>query len=1005
MNVACVKPSVGSDSSFLDETLALVWKYWRETQVLMLVLGIIPSLLAVFFVANTHPAPPPIVVPFVSAALFALAFGALAFAGETERKTETLLRALPVKASRLVLAVSAVAFLGVAVCLSIGFVILIARGWIIDDQSLFQEWPWDVYLGVLFWAGLAAEFFVCGLFFSIFVRRVIWSALLGATVAYILNSLIVVGFDNLFQTLFLNRFIIPKIGSFTWGTSGELLPVHLLVAAGVLMIDAILVGKWLKSPDEPLRWLKSRLLFLRFRGISAPVRVRQIVSRFAIPKIPNLSASPMKYLVWLHECHLGGWALFLKMSLFVYILILVCISFLSTQWLSTDAFREWCKNHGLSVLIFVPSMAIVMMGISTFIFDRGLNRNFLAALPTAPQSIWWSRQRWAFPWLVAWCGAWILSDAILRDFHGYSPLTRNIQPPPTWLLYALSTTSWYATGQLAGMASPNIIQAFVVALFLVFFGGYLPGQLFPVGRDELWPGLALVLQSALFSIGVLAQTRVSIGHWLKRHIDNLWSTIALSPLLWTLIGVWFVLPALRVYFIRGPQWSQFTDLQSSVTAIKDSMWLAIGDRRAPGPVHTTTVLKTLDELERDYRAWSAAAYTRTDEDYSGLLWSRVSRIPNFLEHLAELTKTPYSDPFVARLFNVLSERAESAGNDTLVSDPFLHHALFERLTYEAIERGNLEYARIFFTADLCLSLRARRTQPAIVADRTVHSLDIEHEWKAWADTVWAWCHAPGQTSQGIYSALREVYDIWKKERIPFDERIPIMYHYWRDFALKTNSSDNKLYSCAPMGWILLSPGEKAVLQKRLDRIFSEWLPIAWQYEADRLLPGADREILDDSPFMEASTFLTYRPAWINWYVYQEFLNQQTIDLTVRVTLLRMAIRAYELDHGRLPDRLTDLTSQYLPVVPRLPGTGDEFIYFPRGVKASKTQYPKLDEPCLVVPGLLGIVRDGWPTEADRHAQAVRGSWPWVFPESGALVVWSLSPPARLDNRPPQIDNR
>jgi hypothetical protein len=59
------------------------------------------------------------------------------------------------------------------------------------------------------------------------------------------------------------------------------------------MIDAILVGKWLKSPDEPLRWLKSRLLFLRFRGISAPVRVRQIVSRFAIPKIPNLSASPM----------------------------------------------------------------------------------------------------------------------------------------------------------------------------------------------------------------------------------------------------------------------------------------------------------------------------------------------------------------------------------------------------------------------------------------------------------------------------------------------------------------------------------------------------------------------------------------------------------------------------------------------------------------------------------------------------------------------------------------
>ncbi|MBC7338202.1 MAG: hypothetical protein H5U01_18275, partial [Clostridia bacterium] len=153
-------------SDFLFETLALVWKYWRETQVLMLALGIIPSLLAVFFVANNHPIQPLAVVPFVGAALFALAFGAMAFAGETERRTDTLLRALPIKASRLMVALSIVALWGVAVCLLMGFVIGSAASWLTHSYSRFEEWPWDVSLNALFWAGLAGEFFAWGLFFS-----------------------------------------------------------------------------------------------------------------------------------------------------------------------------------------------------------------------------------------------------------------------------------------------------------------------------------------------------------------------------------------------------------------------------------------------------------------------------------------------------------------------------------------------------------------------------------------------------------------------------------------------------------------------------------------------------------------------------------------------------------------------------------------------------------------------------------------------------------------------
>ena len=286
MKVPSGQGTAAFQNEFLFETLALVWKYWRETQVLMLALGIIPPLLAVFFVANTQPTRSLAVVPFVGAALFALALGAMAFAGKTERKTGTLLRALPIKVSRLMVALSIVALLGVAFCLLMGFVILSAADWLTDDYSLFEEWPWDVSLSVCFWAGLAGEFFVWGLFFSILVQRVIWSAVIGAAVAYLLDIFIVVGLYNLKQVFFSDQFI-PKIGTFTWESAGELLPVRLLVMAGVLMIDAILVKKWLKSSDEPLRWLKSRLLFLRLGGFSAPLRICQIVSRFSTPAIPK----------------------------------------------------------------------------------------------------------------------------------------------------------------------------------------------------------------------------------------------------------------------------------------------------------------------------------------------------------------------------------------------------------------------------------------------------------------------------------------------------------------------------------------------------------------------------------------------------------------------------------------------------------------------------------------------------------------------------------------------
>lgn len=58
---------------------------------------------------------------------------------------------------------------------------------------------------------------------------------------------------------------------------------------------------------------------------------------------------------------------------------------------------------------------------------------------------------------------------------------------------------------------------------------------------------------------------------------------------------------------------------------------------------------------------------------------------------------------------------------------------------------------------------------------------------------------------------------------------------------------------------------------------------------------------------------------------QKFAGQQ---LKTRQLVVQLAARAYELDQGRRPARLTDLVPDYLPAVPADPFTGTNVVYTP-----------------------------------------------------------------------------
>lgn len=60
------------------------------------------------------------------------------------------------------------------------------------------------------------------------------------------------------------------------------------------------------------------------------------------------------------------------------------------------------------------------------------------------------------------------------------------------------------------------------------------------------------------------------------------------------------------------------------------------------------------------------------------------------------------------------------------------------------------------------------------------------------------------------------------------------------------------------------------------------------------------------------------------------VSRRFADVHVDVACLRLALRAYQLEHGRYPDRLEELVPKYMPEIPQVPGSTTSFgLRYPR----------------------------------------------------------------------------
>ncbi len=135
----------------------------------------------------------------------------------------------------------------------------------------------------------------------------------------------------------------------------------------------------------------------------------------------------------------------------------------------------------------------------------------------------------------------------------------------------------------------------------------------------------------------------------------------------------------------------------------------------------------------------------------------------------------------------------------------------------------------------------------------------------------------------------------------------------------------------------------------------------------------------------------------------------------RATMIRLALEAYRLDHGQLPDSLDQLVGAYFDELPTDPYSCREFVYFPSGIPQPSTEDEKKqlnsrswffwytdwiipEVPCIWSPG--ANLRTITQTQSIPGQAEADGS-----PKEGAPIIYYVLPntayPYQLDSALPR----
>lgn len=944
MSTTLTQAITDRDGGFRQEAFAHGWRYLRQARPLILPLAAGPILLlAVFLLAATASQPESLpsfrgsefaFLAAVAGGLFALAFGAVSFAGECELGTDALLRRLPIRPGPLVVGVFAAGVLGAAAAGGIALALLACVDVLFGHASLFSlPWPYEDQMGAVYWLGLGAAFLAWGIFFSLKIRRVIWAAVLAAAVAYLSDTA-------------LTAWVTPNY-RFTWERAAELSHYRLGLVALVLFVDAGLIRGWLR-PEPAGRRLGTLSKLQQAAEACAKVcpALAAAVRRIFLPGLqPDLHRSADEQLLWLQARQAGALVPVMRAAGFVTALAVVA-GFWTAAYvtLPSDAVQAfWAFVVPLGFCVILGMYAVT----GAFVFGpdrwRG-TRRFLAARPIPPGRVWLARQRWGIRWCLVWSvllAAWILLSAVALD----SNLDQDGTLAAMLFFSLLGGAMLYAAGQLAGMFAPGILHALILTAGLTL-AVMMPAVFFPVGPDEVIPGMSFTITWAVLLAALFWQSRQSVRGWLEERAAGSFRGRLTAPILWGLIVTCLILPWTRVLFLPRTDAESLRNMEAAAEA-RLKQWIE------PQPESLQGFAATMELALRVFISPQLSTL-KTWSDESGedarkrLLESKSAA--DLFRLTAELPKQAYADPRVDALRRGLPwEWLEDSYQTDAFGLEFQTIPVLENLALAAVRTGKIQESRNLLIAALALRFRVERTYPAAFGPFFTSSRDIAG-WSRWADAVWEWGRAEGQTPESLREMLNAIQNVVARERMPLEESTLLIGVYWRgpflrDAAMGMGREGPKLawwpgdvwFLPIAVSWI---PGEWRLYQARLDRILAEYLPLAREYDDRGAFPWQVQRRLESlEPAFEWGGIGWNAAVSIRRSLDNAFRSRARGDLYVQAARLRLALRTYELEHARYPDRLEELVPRYLPRIPRVPGSGEDFLLRYPPADSQKSEAP------------------------------------------------------------------
>ncbi len=828
-------------------------------------------------------------VAIVMTAMYALGCTAALFAAEREENTHEFL-CLHAPSSRwLIAGKAAIGLASIA-----GLLVLLWLAAVLFAGGRFPQG--DTHLNLWGTFGFATlEVFAWGTLFSLLLKQPLRAAILAVLAA---STTVHV----------LSRSVAQRSVYWDFEPYVDVLPARLGVLAIVVVVDIWLAGRWL---DRPL--LRNRLSLWR-RDNTRRLNART-TTRARRAMLPSRAVS-LRRLLWQQWRHTIG----MSATIGAGALLLLFVFAMNKP-------NDW-------PFVMLLSMAVAaLVGVCTFLADKqGQSYRFFAEHAVSPGLVWLSRQCVGLATVSVLLATLLGAPLAMHALGLVSAYDPKGLWNDTWVLgyWFGAVVLMYPAGQLCSMFLRGGLLAGFVGLLLAGLLAWWTIGMYVIQASWLW-SVAPIL------IALLLATWLRTPDWLlDRKGWRSWLPVALTlglPTLALLIGV----PLDRVYQIplQDPGFS-ISEFAPPITA----------DQKA-----------TADMYRRAYQLITPIEEAAETDEETPKLWEPPLQLTTREIRWVEQNQQSVDLALEA-----------STRDDCVFHNPGKGSLFAFYETSRGIERllvtnarklqsqGDLEGAFESYRATLRFAghLRRRARMHYWADANSVESRVYKY--------LPSWAAATGQTPERVRSAIAELEHLAKNAR-PATEFVKAEHvHLWRILTADSNSlSDFNLGEQALRSMILFrhwAPWELARARRLLNVLTAE--------DLDRV-SFAQKELRNDVPISvtDSDSAFDNNLPWVRstwalgnvFYYYADpiwaILRMQEDAVQRNAAIVSMALSAWRIEHGTLPQTLEQLVGTYFDRLPLDPYTGEAF----------------------------GYRREGFPTPirfGQPYAQAIPANWPLIW---------------------------